>query len=94
LRGIFGAKDVNTTHTHDRYKIDIDGERVSVFVGSVRVICQRLDVYTVGAIRQQARDIAELLAALILALDEIRECDDTSGVRAKITAALAKASGQ
>ncbi len=44
----------------DRYTIEIDGERVSVFVGLVRVICQRLDVYTVGAIRQQARDLEQL----------------------------------
>ena len=35
----------------------------------------------------------DMYEALLLALDEIRECDDTSGVRAKITAALAKAGG-
>lgn len=36
-------------------------------------------------------EIARLREALALALDEIRECDDSGGVRAKLRAALAPA---
>lgn len=86
---------MNTTHTHDRYKIEIDGERVSVFVGQVRVICQRLDVYTVGAIRQQARDLEQLrgeLAAAVAERDELREAlDSIDGTLRSAGAAMGRA---